>query len=198
MAGDGSVVILNGASSAGKTTIAASFRDRRAVDGELWVLIGIDDYLSKLPVEWLDLGLPGGPGARASDGLGLRPAADGLVLHVGPVCRRLLRAYYGAVAVAARAGLNVLVDEVVVDETAWHDWQAVLAGLSVVWVGIRCSREVAEAREQRRGDRPPGMTRAQVWTVHEHARYDAEIDTTELTPGQAGDKFAWHMRRLGR
>ena len=95
MAGGGSVVVLNGASSSGKTTIASSFRDRRAVDGELWLLIGIDDYLAKLPVEWLDLGLPGGPGAHAADGLGLKPTADGPVLHVGPVCRRLLRAYYG-------------------------------------------------------------------------------------------------------
>jgi chloramphenicol 3-O phosphotransferase len=198
MAGDGSVVILNGASSAGKTTIATSFRDRRAADGDLWVLIGIDDYLSKLPVEWLDLGLPGGPGAHAGDGLCLWPAAHGLVLHVGPVCRRLLRTYYGAVVVAARAGLNVLVDEVVVDETAWHDWQAALAGLSVAWVGIRCSLEVAEAREQRRGDRPRGMTRAQVSSVHEHARYDVEIDTTQLTPGQSADEFVRHMQRLGR
>ena len=60
------------------------------------------------------------------------------------------------------------------------------------------SLEVAEAREQRRGDRPHGMTRAQVSTVHGHARYDVEIDTTELTPAQAADEFARQMERLGR
>ena len=198
MAAGGSIVVLNGASSAGKSTIATSFRDRRAAAGDLWLLIGIDDYLAKLPVEWLDLGLPGGPGAHARDGLALRPGADGRDLHVGPVCRRLLRAYYAAVAAAARAGLNVLVDEVVVDETAWHDWQVALEGLSVVWVGVRCSLEVAEARERRRGDRPHGMTRAQVTTVHRHARYDVEIDTSELTPAEGAAEFARHMERLGR
>ena len=51
------VVILNGASSAGKTTLATGFRDQRAAAGDFWLLTGIDDYLVKLPTEWHSAGL---------------------------------------------------------------------------------------------------------------------------------------------
>jgi chloramphenicol 3-O-phosphotransferase len=50
----------NGASSSGKTTLASAFRDERAAAGEFWLLMGIDDFLSKVPAEWLDLGLATG------------------------------------------------------------------------------------------------------------------------------------------
>ncbi len=193
MAGNGQIVILNGASSAGKTTIAASFRDRRAAAGDLWVLMGIDDYLAKLPIEWLDLGLAAGPGRFADDGMRLEHTARGPVLRIGAACRQLLRAYQAAVAGTARSGLNVIVDEVVVDTTARLDWQTALAGLDVVWVGVRCAPEVAEQRELARGDRAIGMTRSQT-AVHADATYAFEIDTTALAPLEAIDEF---MRRLG-
>jgi hypothetical protein len=47
--GTSRVVILNGGSSAGKTTLGTAFRDQRAADGDFWLLIGIDDFLAKLP-----------------------------------------------------------------------------------------------------------------------------------------------------
>jgi hypothetical protein len=37
------VVVLNGASSAGKTTLATAFRDQRAAVGDFWLLTGIDE-----------------------------------------------------------------------------------------------------------------------------------------------------------
>ena len=46
------IVVLNGSSSAGKTTLANAFRDQRAAVGDFWLLIGIDDFLAKLPIEW--------------------------------------------------------------------------------------------------------------------------------------------------
>ena len=60
----GRLVMLNGVSSAGKTTLATAFRDERAPLGDFWMLIGIDDALAKLPSEWMDLGLVTGPGGH--------------------------------------------------------------------------------------------------------------------------------------
>jgi chloramphenicol 3-O-phosphotransferase len=59
-------VILNGASSAGKTTLASAFRDQRAGSGDFWLLVGIDDFLAKLPTEWMSAGPD--RGAFAADG----------------------------------------------------------------------------------------------------------------------------------
>ena len=67
-------------------------------------------------------------------------------------------------------------------------------GLEVVWVGIRCSAEVAEDRNRVRGDRFLGLARAQTAMVHLHTRYDFEIDTTTRTPAEAILELT---RRLG-
>ena len=133
-------------------------------------------------------------GAFAADGVRFEPTPEGLVVRVGSLGRQLLRAYQGGAAAAARAGLNVIVDEVVIDKTSWDDWIAALAGLDVVWVGIRCAADVAEERGRVRGDRFRGLARAQTATVHRDATYDFEIDTTTHTPGEALSELS---RRLG-
>jgi chloramphenicol 3-O phosphotransferase len=187
-----SVVVLNGASSAGKTTIASGFRDRRAAVGDFWLLTGIDDILAKLPSDWMSAGPD--VGAFSADGIRFERTPEGVTVRVGRVGRQLLRAYQAGVAASARVGLNVIVDEVVIDKTSWDDWVAALAGVEVVWVGIHCSADVAEERNRVRGDRFLGLARAQTATVHLHARYDFEIDTTTQTPGEAVLELT---RRLG-
>ena len=186
------VVVLNGASSAGKTTIATGFRDQRAAVADFWLLTGIDDVLAKLPSEWMSAGSD--RGGFSADGVRFERTPAGVTVRVGRVGRQLLRAYQAGVAAAARVGVNVIVDEVVIDKTSWDDWVVALAGLEVVWVGIRCSAEVAEDRNRVRGDRFLGLARAQTATAHLHTRYDFEIDTTTRTPA---DAILELTRRLG-
>ena len=179
----GRVVILNGTSSAGKSSIATGFRDRRAAVGELWFLVGIDDVLAKLPVGWIDLGLDIGPGPFARDGLWFdEDGAGRRVLRIGAACRRILRTYYAMTAAAARTGLDVIVDECMVDTTAWDDWQAALVGLDVGWIAVDCAPAVADERERRRGDRAIGLAAAQQDVVHRHPPYSLRIDTTDAPP----------------
>jgi chloramphenicol 3-O phosphotransferase len=177
------VVVLNGASSAGKTTLATAFRDQRASVGDFWLMTGIDDFLGKLPSAWLSAGAD--RGSFAADGIRFERTREGVAVRVGRVGRQLLRAYQAGVGAAGRVGVNVIVDEVVIDKTSWDDWSAALAGLDTVWVGVRCSAEVAEERNRIRGDRFRGLARTQTVTAHQHARYDFEIDTTTGTPADA-------------
>jgi chloramphenicol 3-O phosphotransferase len=53
-----------------------------------------------------------------------------------------------------------------------------VAGLAVLWVGVRCDSAVAAAREAARGDRIPGMAVSQANVVHAGVSYDLEVDTT--------------------
>jgi chloramphenicol 3-O phosphotransferase len=186
------VVILNGAPSSGKTTLATAFRDQRAAAGDFWLLIGIDDVLSKIPSEWKSAGSD--RGQFAADGIRFEMMQERPVVRVGSVGRRMLRAYQAAVAAAAHVGLNVIVDEVVIDRTSWDDWTVALGDLDIVWVGVRCSPEVAEERNRARGNRYAGLARALTATVHQDARYDFEIDTTTRTPDEALSQFT---HRLG-
>jgi chloramphenicol 3-O phosphotransferase len=175
------VVILNGGSSAGKTTLAGAFRDRRSAVGDFWLVTAIDDVLAKLPADFREAGSE--RGAFASDGVRFETTARGLEVRVGPRGRQLFGAYQAGAAAAARAGLNVIVDDVMIDRTHFEGWIDVLSGLDVVWVGVRCSADVAEAREAlRRDSRYAGLARTQADLVHRYTGYDFEIDTTTRTP----------------
>ena len=181
----GRLVVLNGVSSAGKTTLASAFRDARAAVGEFWFLVGIDDVLSKLPAQWVDLGLASGEGSYVNDGMRFETGPNGVSLRVGSVCRQLFEVYHRTVAAAVRLGLNVLVDDVVVDQATRDDWFRVLDGLDPTWVAIRCAPEIADQRERTRGDRPIGMAGVQQDVIHRGIPYAIEIDTGSLTPGEA-------------
>jgi len=190
----GEVVILNGATSAGKTTLAVALQAQLAADGECWLVWGIDDFLGKLPVAWLAYG---DEGVHADDGVRFDRVDGGIAFRTGPVGDRLLASYRGTIAAMARNGLNLIVDEVVLDEAAWLDWVQCLEALPVLWVRVDCPVEVLEAREQERGDRLPGLARSQVATVHRHPAYDLVVDTatTDATGCAARVAAAVRARR---
>ena len=50
------VIVLNGTSSAGKSTLASALQARLAEAGECWIVMGIDDFLGKLPWAWVTYG----------------------------------------------------------------------------------------------------------------------------------------------
>lgn len=179
----GRVVILNGTSSAGKSTIAKLFCEARAALGDLWLPVAIDDFNAKLPEQWFS----GGDfkGQFSQDGVRFEPAGGGLQVRVGELGRRFYGAYHRTVGAIARAGFNVIVDEVAFDEATIVDWSAALRGLPVAWVAVRCDPAVAQARELERGDRLPGLALGLSAVVHMHASYDLELDTTELSPDEA-------------
>ena len=177
--------MLNGTSSAGKTTLAQLVQARLADAGECWVILGLDDFLGKLPPAWVRY--RSHVGAHAEEGIAFE-LVDGVVeRRLGPVGAQLLAAYRGAVGAAARAGLDVLVDEVLLSEEDWAAWQAELAGLDVRWIRVDADVEVVEQRERARGDRMVGLARAQHAVVHRHPDYAARVDTGAVEPDEAAD-----------
>ena len=187
----GRVVVLNGASSAGKSTIVRRVVAMRAAAGECWIHVSLDDFNAKLPPQWLDVVTFTGP--NASDGMRFEPSPDGLRVVVGDVGRRLFRAYRRSVALWAHQGFDVLVDEVAFDEDAAQDWSVALAGLRVSWVGLRCDPDVAEARERARGDRTVGLARGLSAVVHRHVEYDLELDSTATDPATLAARLDDHI-----
>src|SRR5258708_36358797 len=75
MGAPGRVVVINGASSAGKTTLAETFQEARAADGECWVIFGIDDFMPRLPRRWV--AIDAWSGSLAADGVRLERGRAG-------------------------------------------------------------------------------------------------------------------------
>ena len=179
----GSVILLNGPSSAGKTTLATSLQRHFAADGECWFVYALDDYFAKVPFDWVTSG--NHVGAHAEEGVVLEIVDGVFRMRMGPIGHRVLAAWRGAVGSAVRAGLNVIADEVLLTEQEWQGWQIELDGLDTHWVRVHVALDVLEAREHARGDRMPGHARSQYEDSHRHPSYDAEVDTGSLTPDAA-------------
>ncbi|HEY2551837.1 MAG TPA: chloramphenicol phosphotransferase [Streptosporangiaceae bacterium] len=173
-----SVIMLNGGSSSGKSTIA---RCLQSVMPDPWLTFSVDDLMAAMPASLL-----------ATGGVEIRP--DGRVV-VGPQYRQLEAAWMQGIAAMARAGGRVIIDEVLLNGGQGQQrWSAALTGLGVLWAGIRCDPDVAAAREACRGDRVAGMARLQAHAVHEGMRYDVEADSSAATAAQCAAVIAAHAR----
>jgi chloramphenicol 3-O phosphotransferase len=157
------MITLNGGSSSGKSGIV---RCLQAVLADPWLAFGCDSFVDSLPAKM-----------QASDE-GIVFTADGGV-SVGADFMRLQTAWTDGVAAMARAGARIIIDDVFLGgATSQQRWQKALAGLTALWVGVRCDSAVAAGREIARGDRTQGMAASQATVVHEGVSYDLEVDTT--------------------
>jgi chloramphenicol 3-O phosphotransferase len=162
------IVILNGASSAGKTSIV---RELQRTLPQTWLADGIDVLLELLP-----------PALRDNEA-GLKFTSD-RSFTVGPELRRVERAWMRSIATLAR-GVNVFIDDVFLGGAASQQrWNDALAGVPHRFVGVRCAREVLLAREHARGDRHVGSAADQFERVHDGVTYDFEVDTTSMSTAE--------------
>jgi len=166
------IVVLNGTSSAGTTSLAKALQRRLP---EPALLVGIDTVVYALPGRWLNP--PGWHEVFRYEGSG-----DSLSITAGPLGNRLVAGLHRMVAALAGQGWDVLVDHVLLDPSWVRDAGSALAGLPVLSVGVRCPLAEVVRREAARGDRTLGQARAQFHTVHASAGYDLEVDTSVLDP----------------
>lgn len=175
------IVLLNGASSAGKTTLARELQ-------RLWPRplqhIALDQFRDGMAGRYRGMNSQAGePGAR---GLNVVPArkADGVVteLRFGDVGRRMLKAMRRAAAAFAASGVDVVLDDLLLEPGFLRDYLDVLDGFAVTFVGVRCDLAALKRREAARPGRFPGTAVAHFARVHAHCVYDVEVDTTACRP----------------
>jgi chloramphenicol 3-O phosphotransferase len=177
----GHVVILNGTSSSGKTTLAHRLHD---LADELWLVTGQDDFTKSLLPHYVQFG-EAGTAERPEGFLFARDLNGSVHVEVGPRGRRVLAGYRRAVAALAHSGTNVVVAEAKFDPSGWNDWSEALNGLRPLWVGVRCSLQECERRETERGDRVQGLAAGHYQLVHLGATYDMEVDLTDSLVDEA-------------
>ena len=166
----GRIVLLHGTSSSGKTTVA---RAVQRLSDEPWVRLGIDVFWNAVDERWME------HGPRAAEGFAWSEDAR---IVPGPVGQRLAAGMRAAVAACARAGNDMLVDDVFVDP-AWLDgWRSELAGLEWLLVGLLAPLDVLEERETARGNRIAGEARFQFDVIHSGIEYDVTVDSARQSP----------------
>jgi chloramphenicol 3-O phosphotransferase len=160
----GRIVILNGTSSAGKTSILHALQGMLP---EPYLDAGIDKFIWMLPERYLEHPL-------WDDVLG---KAD----HAGAAGQMLFHGMHHAIAALAHQSNNVLADHVLVDPAWVQECARLFEGMPAYLVGIRCPLKVLEQREKARRNRTLGQAALQYSLVHAHGFYDCEVDTSLLS-----------------
>jgi chloramphenicol 3-O phosphotransferase len=180
----GTSIVLNGASSSGKSSIALALQHRWP--GPLQVS-GLDTFLSCQSAAFF------GVGDDIAPGFSWRPATiggrPGYRIALGPAGRAVTRAAAAFWRSCAEHGLDQVIDDVWVTREQADELHRALAGLRVLWVGVHCPLDVLEARERDRGDRRPGTARGQFDVIHGWRPYDIEVDTSALSPQECAERI---------
>jgi chloramphenicol 3-O phosphotransferase len=168
------IVVLNGASSAGKTTVARAVQEAWAEPALIW---GIDTVVTALPKRYLNA-------LWSTEMYRYGYAADGTItaIHPGPYGDRVVRALHRAVAALGAAGLHVLVDHVLLTREWGADLRAACAGLDLLTVHVYCPPPVLERRERDRGDRTLGQALAHHRAAAAALDHDLTVDTSVADP----------------
>ncbi|MCB9161760.1 MAG: AAA family ATPase [Caldilineaceae bacterium] len=164
------IILLNGASSAGKTTLG------RALQAHLphpYFYFSSDQLVEAQVLPAVDRQADAGPWAWRT----VRP--------------RFFDGFHRCIAALAAAG-NPLIVEHVLERQAWCDALVrLLAPFDVFFVGVHCPLDELERRERLRGDRQPGEGRAHLAEgVHTWGPYDFTVDTAALTPAANAARIA--------
>ena len=164
------IILLNGASSAGKTTLG------RALQAHLphpYFYFSSDQLVEAQVLPAVDRQADAGPWAWRT----VRP--------------RFFDGFHRCIAALAAAG-NPLIVEHVLEHQAWCDELVrLLAPFDVFFVGVHCPLDELERRERTRGDRRPGEGRAHLAEgVHTWGPYDFAVDTAAHTPAANAARIA--------
>lgn len=183
----GRVILLNGSSSAGKTTLALMLQQTLPAPHQH---ISLDQFRDGMPGRYR--GLNAAPGTPGEQGLNVVPvtrAGEQLTeVRFGEHGRRVLRGMRRAAAAFARDGGNAIIDDLLLERGFLLDYLDALAGLAVTFVGVRCPLPVVSAREAARPGRFPGTAASHFEQVHAHGEYDVEVDTSKFTPRQCAEQ----------
>lgn len=173
----GTIIYLNGTSSAGKTSIALALLNRLDVP---YLHVAIDLF----------------------EGLVSHPQMQ---RGIAPNLITLAWGFTNCIAALAQAGNNLIVDDVL--SAPWEapadqrftardlltQRVTALAAFEVWYVKVYCPLAELEQREQLRGDRMRGLARFHYDQVHQHSCYDVDVDTARASPDACAQHIL-HMR----
>ena len=152
----GKIILINGASSSGKSTLACELQ--QTLPTPFWHFSF--DHLrdsNALPMARIRSG--------EIDWSIMRPAVfDG---------------FHRCLPALAEASNNLIVEHIIENEMWMSDLVKLLTGLDVFFVGVHCPLPELERRERERGNRRVGEARSDYQIIHSFAEYDLEIDSTQ-------------------
>lgn len=152
----GNIILVNGASSSGKSTLSKALQEKLeqpfwhySIDHLVAANILPQAQIQSKEFLWSDL----------------RP--------------QFFSGFHHSLPALARSGNNLIVEHIVETQEWMRLLLELLAPFDVFFVGVHCPLLELERREQVRGNRRIGEARQDFETVHSFGAYDLEIDSAQ-------------------
>jgi chloramphenicol 3-O phosphotransferase len=90
----------------------------------------------------------------------------------------------------ALEGNNIIIDDIILNQSFLDDYLDVMANEQLYFVGVRCPLSVIEQRESQRLGRFPGTAESHFISCHAHDTYDVQVDTSTTSPEACAELIA--------
>ncbi|MEM7343371.1 MAG: chloramphenicol phosphotransferase [Chloroflexota bacterium] len=167
------IILINGASSAGKSTLANAFQKQVSVP---FLRFSFDLFIDGdiLPHDRI--------ATNAFSWTEMRPS--------------VMSGYLNCLQGLAQAGNNLVIDYIIETQASLEDLVHLLADFDVFLVGLHCALPELERREIARGNRRQGDAKYDLQMVHSFTGYDFELDSENpLEQNVATLIEAWQTRQ---
>jgi len=148
------IIVINGPSSAGKTTLALALQKRLDIP---FIRFSFDLFLdhNAFPMEQIRNGTFSWDSMRPS----------------------VFKGIHQCIPALATAGNNIIFDHIIETKMWLDNLLSLITDLDMFFVGVHCSLPELERRERQRGDRRAGEARQDFATVHSITLYDLELNS---------------------
>ncbi|MBR4458652.1 MAG: AAA family ATPase [Clostridia bacterium] len=149
------IVLLNGPSSSGKSTLSGALKALIARElSRTYEVVSVDDFMKTDPMETI--------------------YEDDVYEISGDLCARVRE--------AAEACDGVIVDHVITSERIFLQLREAVRAYGLCTVHVTCAPEILARRERERGDRCPGSAASSTEYLYPKEGYDLTVDTGIRTP----------------
>lgn len=156
------IILLNGSSSAGKSTLAKALQaliaDKRK---ERYEIVSIDDFLEMTTDEVI--------------------YEEDVYEISGQLCEKVMQ--------VLNANQGVIIDHVITSERIFEQLKEMLRSHRLWMVHVTCPLEIIQKREQERKDRCPGSAEASYTYLYPKEGYDLTVDTHFMTISECADRI---------
>lgn len=188
----GNIILLNGTSSSGKTTLAKALQ--RSLD-EPYLHLGNDQFLHPNRPNSLLVYSNGTEPSQSEGWVAVFREGRFVDLRVGTIGSQWLKGMFRAMAAWSKAGNHLIADVVLHNQRILQAAVEALHPLPVWFISVYCPLEVAEKREQERGERrAPGGARLFYEGVYRQGVFDLLVDTAVNNPEDCARQIMHHMK----
>jgi len=192
----GTVIILNGPSAAGKSSIQKAFQTLMMPN--LWIKVGIDNLFdTPMPditmenlaywqspnlIRWVTM-------SKDKDDNAV------MTLFTGDQGDKVAYGMNSAIVAYAQSGCNVIVDYIAYKKEWIDDLQDKLKNIKACWVKVSIPLSTLEEREVARATSPKGHARSHYDTVYWNISYDLEVNSGTNTAVAIAEQIKEFLNR---